>query len=397
MAYKLRLTNGLQKHDPSKAFQGYTLFAPFSSNDAWLIDMEGRIVHHWTTPYTPAQHGKLLPNGNLLWPQKGVEPNIPVGGVGSEIVELDWDGKVVWSHKDDVINHDFVRMENGNTIYNRYIPIPDNMISKIKGGVPNSEAEGKIWGSALREVGPDGKIIWEWNMYEHLDPEKDSQCPLCPRSIWGYINSVFVMKDGNILCTFRFQNQAAIIEKSTGKVLWRWGDKHEVGHPHCVSELDNGNILLFDNGLHRCSPNRGAHELSHSRVIEVDPKTDKIVWMYRAPNGFDFYSSICGGAQRLPNGNTLICESTKGRFFEVTPDCGIVWEYLNPFLIDRSDYWGWLQSTCVFQAHRYALDYPGLKGKNLDPEQWKWGLEKADVSNKDDKQKTLDRLEKLGY
>jgi len=34
--------------------------------------------------------------------------------------------------------------------------------------------------------------------------------------------------------------------------------------------------------------------------------------------------------QRLPNGNTLITESTQGRIFEVTPENEIVWEYYNP-------------------------------------------------------------------
>jgi hypothetical protein len=36
-------------------------------------------------------------------------------------------------------------------------------------------------------------------------------------------------------------------------------------------------------------------------------------------------------AQRLPNGNTLINEASFGRFFEVTRDGEIVWEYVNLF------------------------------------------------------------------
>jgi hypothetical protein len=37
-------------------------------------------------------------------------------------------------------------------------------------------------------------------------------------------------------------------------------------------------------------------------------------------------------AQRLLNGNTLITESSFGRFFEVTREGAIVWEYVTPFL-----------------------------------------------------------------
>ncbi len=396
MAYIRLFAQDVVKYDPSKAYNGYTLFAPMSSNDAWLIDMEGNVVHHWTTPFPPAQHGKLLPNGNLLWPQKGKEPKIPVGGVGSEIVELDWDGNVVWSHEDDTINHDFVRLENGNTLYNSYVRVPDDIAARVKGGVPGSEAEGQIWSSCLREVTPSGEIVWEWKMYEHLDPEKDAQCPLCPRSIWGYINSVTVDRNGDIFCTFRFQNQIAKIDKATGEVVWRWGREYYIGHPHCVSVLDNGNVLFFDNGLHRFSPERGAHELSYSRVIEVNPSTGEVVWEYHDPDVFRFYSSICGGAQRLPNGNTLVCESTKGRFFEVTPDKEIVWEYHSPFRVRRSDYWGWTYSSCVFQAHRYGPDYPGLQGKDLAPDKYMWVI-KEDESRSVAKQAAFDRLERLGY
>ncbi len=36
------------------------------------------------------------------------------------------------------------------------------------------------------------------------------------------------------------------------------------------------------------------------------------------------------GANRLPNGNTLICESVSGTIFEVTPKGETVWKYANP-------------------------------------------------------------------
>ena len=49
---------------------------------------------------------------------------------------------------------------------------------------------------------------------------------------------------------------------------------------------------------------------------------DKAVWSYSAPKKSDFYSFFISGAQRLPNGNTLICSGTNGTLFEVTPDQG---------------------------------------------------------------------------
>ena len=305
MSYFREFALDITVYDPSKVFHGYTLFAPMSTNDAFLIDMEGNIVHHWKTPFPPAQHGRLLPNGNLLfWPQKGKEPKIPVGGVGSDRVELDWDGNVVWRHEDDVINHDFQRLENGNTLFNRYVRVPDKIAKKVKGGVPDSEAEGQIFGSALREVDRDGKTVWEWFMYEHMDPEKDAQCPLCPRSIWGYINSVGLTRDGNILCTFRFENCVAKIEKKTGNVIWRWGSEFYRPPALCHRDRKRQYPPLPTARIGR-APKEGRTELAYSRLVEVNPKTNEVVWEYHDPNVFNFYSSICGGAQRLPNGNTL--------------------------------------------------------------------------------------------
>jgi hypothetical protein len=85
--------------------------------------------------------------------------------------------------------------------------------------------------------------------------------------------------------------------------------------------LDDGNILLFDNGTER------------SRVLELDPLTARIVWSYGPPEGF--FSGSRGSNQRLPNGNTLITESNTGRVFEVTPDGRRVWEFANPAINDE--------------------------------------------------------------
>ena len=87
--------------------------------------------------------------------------------------------------------------------------------------------------------------------------------------------------------------------------------------------LPVGHILLFDDGQYR----RGLP--SASKPLEIDPKTDEITWTYDGYGmfGTDFYSPITGGAQRLPNGNTLATLGTPGRLMEVTPDSSVVWDY----------------------------------------------------------------------
>jgi len=72
--------------------------------------------------------------------------------------------------------------------------------------------------------------------------------------------------------------------------------------------LPNGNFLLFDNGPHRLD-----HTMPFSRIIEVDLATKQIVWKYQEKRESDFFSPRISNAQRLPNGNTLICEGDFGR------------------------------------------------------------------------------------
>jgi hypothetical protein len=124
----------------------------------------------------------------------------------------------------------------------------------------------------------------------------------------------------NILFCSRHQDVIGIMDWSTKKLIWVWGRGQLLG-PHDATMLANGHILLFDNGLSR----------AWSRVIELDPVSNKIVWQYTAPNKKDFFTKARGSNQRLPNGNTLISQSDSGRAFEVTPAGDIVWEFYNPF------------------------------------------------------------------
>ena len=54
-------------------------------------------------------------------------------------------------------------------------------------------------------------------------------------------------------------------------------------------------------------------------------------WSYTANPPNSFYSYYCGDALRLKDGDTLICDGVAGKFFEVTPEKDIVWQYINPY------------------------------------------------------------------
>jgi hypothetical protein len=401
MQIKRTLEESVTIYDPSKAYNGYTLFAPHMSTDLWLIDMKGRAVHRWTMPTVLGSAVRLLPNGNHLRIHKyGDEPTAFLGTGGREIVEVDWEGKVVWKHEEPYMHHDFSRLPNGNMLLNLYIPVPKHIAAKVKGGLAGTELkDGTWWGAGFREITPEGKVVWEWRGYEHMDPEIDVHCPLCRRTIWGYVNGIDVFPNGDIVGSFRYENTLAIIDRKTGAITWRWG-RDELGHQHNPTVQKSGNILVLDNGFHRVGPDEldpKHFTPGYSRAVEVNPKTNNIDWQYVAETVQSFYSAVCSSAQRLPNGNTFICESTTGRLFEVTPAGEVVWEFTNPFYVHKPTLG---LTNLVFRAYRYGADFPAFKGKDLDPERFEFVLRDTKGSTAEESteaKKLRTRLGHLGY
>jgi hypothetical protein len=89
--------------------------------------------------------------------------------------------------------------------------------------------------------------------------------------------------------------------------------------------LDDGHILVFDNGLAR----------GWSRVLEMDPLSGEIVWKCEGNLSSRFLTEGRGSSQRLPNGNTLIANSNWGDAFAGTQEGEEVWHFWNPWLDDE--------------------------------------------------------------
>ena len=111
-----------------------------------------------------------------------------------------------------------------------------------------------------------------------------------------------------------------------------------------------------------------AHRDTHKPANQVSLQ---IIWSYGSKSNQGFFSHIGAGAQRLPNGNTLICSDTEGHFFEVTAEGELVWEYINPITREYGTVKTMPDSipmtNSVFRAYRYGPDHPALKGKDLTP------------------------------
>ena len=319
--------------------------------------MKGRIVNRWTA-------NPLLKKGTALF-ERLANGNYVVNG--PHVLEQQWNGDIVSSIPVDFLNdgrrtahHDVQKTDEGNYLYgvNRMVEAPE--ISRVP-----------IYDEGYIEVTPDKEVVWEWYGYEHYDEfgfSEETKAIIyetgggqhylpSDRGDWLHSNTTFVLppnplhesgdlrfKPGNLLSSSRGCNMIFIVDRESGSIVWKWGasrmpgcrmwiqgrGEEEMGlvGPHDPKMLDNGNILVYDNGGSAGYP---PVVRFYTRLVEIKPTTGEIVWEYiYRPAASRFLSIVTGGAQRLPNGNTLSLDTDKGPIFEITPQGEIVWEFINP-------------------------------------------------------------------
>ena len=343
---------GLTALDEELACPGYTLYAPtYGNGQVFLLDLRGNEVHRWDMPYPPGLWGYLLSNGNLFYGGKAKDESWDRFDLwrrfkGGVMLEADWAGRVVWEHHDADHHHDARRTSSGGAIYLSVERLSTDVASQVRGGIPGSDADG-MWADVIVEVDAAGNRVYEWHAAEHLDVSTDRITFNDPRHEWSHANTVVPLDDDRFLVSFRNISTVGIVDKKSGDFTWKLGYE-TLSQQHDPSLLSNGNVLIFDNGAHR-----KGWAMPASRVIEVDPRTNEIVWQYLDTPPYNFFSPYISGARRLPNGNTLITEGNFGRLFQVTPAGHIVWEYINPHFSEDPDVG---ENNSVFRASHYTAE-----------------------------------------
>lgn len=384
-----KMFSGVTYYDPTKAFNGYTLWSPLAAftegaekphqipGEVNLVDMRGNIVHKWNLPF-PTFYAYLMEDGHILCglhttETDGSRPGIPpymMGGTQGFLHEYDWDGNLVFEHKDLTMHHDFKKLPNGNYMYLGWEKVPAEMRSKVRGGIKGTEfPDGTIWADTINEIDPQGNLVWQWHAVEHMDFDIDIIGPIHTRQEWSHQNTLWVTEEGDIMSSSRHIDMGFKISRKTGEIVWRWGnaaylDKETgrlelnhgpkvLGGQHDVHVIPAGlpgagHMLCYDNGMYDFM----------SRAVEVDMQTNEVVWDTVTENERGYvsgripFSTFISGARRLPNGNTLLCEGQNGRLYEVTYDTReVVWEYYRPSKDQGVSRWA------VFRAFRYAPDF----------------------------------------
>jgi hypothetical protein len=340
---------GVRRHVPSRAFPGLNLYVSGHGPEAVLMDMKGRVRHRWRQPLRRAlpqlaadsrhhkldffQHARLLPNGDLL----GV-----FDGLG--LVKLDRDSRLLWAYAGG-IHHDLDLGPEGE-IY---------ALERIGGQVPEVSRDHAVLEDFVAILSPDGRLrrrvsilralldspyaplvrdapdepdMMHTNTLELLDGRHAARLP--------------AFRAGNVLVSIPKMDAVAVLDLDAGRVVWAlkgmWRRQHQ------PSLLPSGHLLVFDN--------LGAG--SASRVLEIDPLTQRVAWSYGGRPEDGFFTRNLGSCHRLPNGNTLIVESKNGRAFEVTAAGETVWEWVSP---ERAGERGELVAA-LFDMERLAADHP---------------------------------------
>ena len=424
-------TIGTLRNDPG-AFDAYTLLSPLTSNETYLINNCGEVVHQWTSAFRPGASTYLLENGNLLRTGNIPNNNFQFGGVGGKIELFDWDNNLLWEYTHSTVNftqhHDIYPMPNGNILL--LVATKMTAAEAIQAGRdPLLIDENEIFNEQILEIQPVGvnqaNIIWEWNINDHLiqdiDATKDNFGVVVnnpqrlnfnyinlpnAKANWLHMNSIqYNAALVQIVMSSRILSEIYIIDHSTttveasgstggiygkgGDLLYRWGnieaydkgtptDRKLFGqhYPHWIANglTDAGKLLIFNNG--------GARAYSSVEIIDPLETTpghyvyDTVngygptvaEWIYTTPTPSDFFTAILSSGQRLPNGNTLICDGDSGYFFEIDPAENIVWEYVNPDATTGPMTQGDTPSfNLVFRALKFPFSYPAFVGRNLTP------------------------------
>ena len=394
------LVNGVAYYDSAKAENGVTMLDEQSKTT--FIDMKGRVLAK--LPYGLTH---ILADGSM------------VCRLGPDLVMFDADLNLVWKRNEVTVHHEITSDENG-TIYllsseaHRFMDLNINFdVLKVFSPKGDLIYEWHVFDHMKEVISSISKSHYLSGLPEPYDPQSGinayiSQDPMRffwynqpvdkynPHFEFTHFNSIQVLpenaiskkipafKKGNLLLSFNPYSCYGILDTATGRIEWA-GYLPERTTLHTPLLTPQGTILVFQNSTESSlwpkkendpciqylydridprSPGPPPEPRNWVSIGEYDPISNALVWEYTASPKESLKAVYLGSAQRLLNGNTLVCAATDdmgGQIFELSRNKQIVWSYVSP-KIDPGTH----GPTCYYRAKRISYDIakkiiPGFK------------------------------------
>jgi hypothetical protein len=370
--------------DPGKAWTGFTVLSTLDTPAVLVIDMNGRTVKRWDGfNLSAGGPARVLPGGVLVAPTGAFPGHQEATALVAQdfaarelwryerTEQIELDGRRRWSARQ---HHDWQPADFPAGYYSpEFTPAASRGRTLLLAHTTHRNAGVApvlLEDDRLLEIDAGGRVTWDWRAADHIDqlgfdaPARAAIARLGTRDgyDWLHLNSARYLGPNrwheagdarfhpeHVIVSSRSASLVAIVARD-GSIAWRIGpDFSTTAEQRALGQVIGqhdahlippglpgaGNLLLFDNGgasgLGDPSPisplGNAIYQRATSRVLEIDPVSLALVWSYVTPN---FFSTNISGAQRLANGNTLICEGAPGRVFEVNAAREIVWEFMNP-------------------------------------------------------------------
>lgn len=394
-----------------KVSPGVTVIDPGFRKPIYLINTDKEVIGEFSGDYYSFM--QLLPNGNILGSSNVFSDTFRRGGGHTGCVEeYRPDGSLVWrlalASDDYIHHHDVQKLANGNILAVIWERVSTDEAIALGRNPEHVDEHGNFWFDGIIEVNPlTAEIVWEWSFKNHLiqdfDPNKANYGVVADNPGKLDINAINFNRDGSvgddwthvnaldyneeldqIIISSNYLSEVFVIDHGitafeaqgeAGDFLFRWGNpanydrgdkesamlfaQHDV---HWIADdlPGAGNIMIFNNGLMPQRP--------YTTVVELAPDMNadgsynlgpngaygptELAWEYAPTDEEKFFSWFISGAQRLPNGNTLVNHGADSRLREVTADGEIVWEYQ---FDDGAD-----GPHMLFRAYRYPEDHPAV-------------------------------------
>ena len=329
--------SGVVYADMHQCFGGYRLYVSGHKPEARLITADGASVHSWSIPYARAfpnipQHETYAGRFRraYVYPDGALLAIFDLAG----LVKLSVDSEIEWTHSGKS-HHDMHVQPNGD-IY---------IIDSAMESIPEQETAIIDY---ITHLSGDGEVLSRISIYECFQRSPYAALLTHVPKIWDimHTNTLHILDDrekellgpvlsgtGRVtavdatlaLVSCRQFDTIALVDLDRRAVVWALTGMWKAQHEPVIT--DRGTILVFDN----------RSLVDWSRLVDVNPSSQAVVWEYAGSPKSPFRSAIGGSIHLLPNGNIFVVETTRGRAFELTREKKIVWEFLSPHRIQRGD------------------------------------------------------------